>query len=128
MFQTRISQQRAASESVKAPAISSLLQGMLRSANPDAAKDAEYTVRQMLDDFSDNFGDGLDGQPEVEAEIRATFGKAYWRLGVASKADPHLTRALALRRELFGPDHEKVAEVLVDMAGAATSKRACRKV
>ena len=35
---------------------------------------------------------------------------------MADKAESHLTRALELRRRLFGPDHEKVAESLVDYA------------
>jgi tetratricopeptide (TPR) repeat protein len=106
----------AVTESAKAQAVSNLLQDMLRSANPDEAKDAQYTVRQLLDDFSASFGAGLPGQPEVEAEIRATIGRAYWRLGASDKAEPHLARALELRRSRFGPDHETVAESLVDMA------------
>jgi serine/threonine protein kinase/cytochrome c-type biogenesis protein CcmH/NrfG len=100
----------------RAQAVSNLLQDMLRSANPDEVKDVQYTVRQLLDDFSVSFGAGLPDQPEVEAEIRATIGRAYWRLGVTDKAEPHLTRALELRRSRFGPDHELVAESQVDMA------------
>ncbi|HJS08442.1 MAG TPA: serine/threonine-protein kinase, partial [Pirellulales bacterium] len=115
-IQTSLSERRANAQNARAQEISNLLQRMLRSANPDEAKDAEYTVRQMLDDFSDSFDGELDDQPEVEAEIRATIGQAYWRLGAAEKAEPHLTRALELRRDRFGLDHEKVAEVLVDMA------------
>jgi serine/threonine protein kinase len=115
-IQSSLSERRANAQTARAQEISDLLQRMLRSANPDEAKDAEYTVRQMLDDFADSFGNGLDGQPEVEAEIRATIGGSYWRLGVADKAEPHLTRALELRRDLFGPDYEGVAEILVDYA------------
>jgi tetratricopeptide (TPR) repeat protein len=89
---------------------------MLGSANPDAAKATEYTVRQLLDDFSAGFGSELAGQPEVDAEIRATIGRAYWRLGSPDRAEPHLMRALELRRGLFGPNHEKVAESQVDLA------------
>ncbi len=114
--QTRSSERRALTENAKAQAVSNLLQGMLRSANPDEAKDAQYTVRQLLDDSSASFGAGLDHQPEVEAEIRATIGRAYWRLGAADNAEPHLARALDLRRRAFGPDHERVAEILVDTA------------
>jgi tetratricopeptide (TPR) repeat protein len=114
--QTRLSERRAITENAKAQAVSNLLQGMLRSANPDEMKDADYTVRQLLDDFSASFAAGLPDQPEVEAEIRATIGRAYWRLGAADKAEPHLTKALKLRRRIYGPDDERVAEILVDMA------------
>jgi hypothetical protein len=46
----KANEQRATTESAKAKAVSSLLQDMLRSANPDEVKDAQYTVRQLLDD------------------------------------------------------------------------------
>jgi tetratricopeptide (TPR) repeat protein len=115
-IQTRSSERRATTENAKAQAVSNLLQGMLRSANPDEAKGVDYTVRQLLDEFSRTFGAGLPDQQEVEAEIRTTVGRAYWRLGVPDMAEPHLAKALELRRKLFGTDHETVAEVLVDIA------------
>ena len=68
-IQTRRSERRATTENAKAQAVSNLLQEMLRSANPEEAQHIEYTVRQLLDDFSASFGTGLPGQPEVEAEI-----------------------------------------------------------
>ncbi len=114
--QTTRNERRALTETAKVKAVSDLLQGMLGSANPEQAKHAEYTVRQLLDDFSAGLGTELAGQPEVEAEIRATIGRAYWRLGAADQAEPQLTKALELRRRLFGPDHEKVAESQVDYA------------
>ncbi len=106
---------RAATESAKARAVSDFLQNMLRTANPDESKDASYSVRQMLDDSSASMA-ALSGQPAVEAELRATIGRAYSRLGARDMAEPHLTRALELRRDLFGPDDESVAEMQVDMA------------
>ena len=114
-IQTSRAERRATIENAKAKAVSTLLQGMLGSANPDEMKDAQYTVRQLLDDFSAGFGELAD-QPEVEAEIRSTIGRAYWRLGVLDQAEPHLTRALELRRRQFGPAHTKIAESLVDCA------------
>jgi serine/threonine protein kinase len=115
-IQTRRSRQRAITENAKAQAIAALLQDMLRSANPDEVQAADYTVRQMLDDFATNFESGLPDQKEVEADIRTTIGRAYWRLGVPEKAESQLKRALELRKELADPDDESVAQVLVEMA------------
>ena len=89
---------------------------MLASANPDEVKGTDYSVRQLLDDFSAGLDDQLAGQPEVEAEVRTTIGRAYSRLGVTEQAESHLKKALELRRGVFGTDHEKVAEVLTDYA------------
>ena len=110
------SQKQSQTEAAKATAISDFLQQLLRSANPDALKGSEYTVRQLLDDFSAGLEKQLAGQPEVEATVRATIGNAYFRLGVADKAEQHLERALALRRHLYGEQSEEVAQSLVDHA------------
>lgn len=115
-IQTRRNERRANTEASKAQSVSDLLQEMLASANPEQAKDAQYTVRQLLDDFSASFGTELSDLPEVEAEIRATIGRAYRRLGVADKSEPQHARALELRRRVLGPDDEKVADTQVDYA------------
>jgi tetratricopeptide (TPR) repeat protein len=109
-------EQRAIVEAAKAQAISDLLQEMLTSANPDRVKGVNYTVRELLDDFSARLDGQLKEQPEVEATIRKAIGVAYRRLGLPNKAGPHLEAALELRRRTFGPLHERVAESLVDSA------------
>src|SRR6266540_5305342 len=113
--QSRLRSQ-AETEAAKATAISDFLQQMLGSANPDALKGSEYSVRQLLDDFSAGLATQLANQPEVEATVRATIGRAYYRLGVADKAVAHHERSLTLRRRVFGDQAEPVAESLVDCA------------
>ena len=76
---------------------------MLASANPETLKGSEYTVHQLLDDFSAGLGNQLAGQPEVEATVRGVIGKAYWRMGKAARANPHLKAALDLRGVCFRP-------------------------
>ncbi len=100
----------AQTAAAKATTISEFLQQLLSSANPDALKGQEYSVRQMLDDFSAGLADQLKDQPEVEATLRITIGRAYYRLGVADKSQAHLERALTIRRNLFGEQSEPVAE------------------
>ncbi|MEX2139334.1 MAG: serine/threonine-protein kinase [Pirellulales bacterium] len=103
-------------ESAKAQATLKLLQQMIASANPDEVKGIDYTVRQLLDDFSAEIGNELEGKPEVEAHVRATIGLAYRKLGIADKAQSHLERALALRRRVYGTQHELVAQSLAELA------------
>ena len=69
-IQTAVSERRANTQNARAQQISNLLQRMLRSASPDVSRDAKYTVRQLLDDFSKEFGAGLPEEPEVEAEMQ----------------------------------------------------------
>src|SRR5262249_48990017 len=111
-IQTRRNERRAITESAKATTVSNLMLEMLNSANPDQLKSSEYSVRQLLDAFSDGLGTQLAGHPEAEAEVRTTIGNAYRRLDQFQKAEPHLEAALKLRREVFGADNERVAESL----------------
>ncbi len=115
-FKAQGEKKRAQTEAAKANAVSDFLREMLGSANPDALKGSDYTVRQLLDDFSAGLANQLAGQPEVEATVRATIGRAYFRLGVTDKAQAQLERALALQRHISGGSDEPVAGFLVDYA------------
>jgi eukaryotic-like serine/threonine-protein kinase len=115
-FKAQAQKKKAETEAAKATAVSDFLQEMLRSADPFDLKGSDYTVRQLLDDYSAGLGKKLEGQPEVEATVRATIGNAYRRQGAPDKAEPHLERALALRRRLYGEQSEEVALSLVDHA------------
>jgi serine/threonine protein kinase/tetratricopeptide (TPR) repeat protein len=108
--------QAAQTEAAKAVAVSSLLQEMLSSAHPDAAKGANFTVRELLDQFSTGLSDQLQDQPEVEATLRQIIGSAYTRLRLPDKAEPHLRRSLLLNRQIFGEDHVKYADSLRHLA------------
>jgi eukaryotic-like serine/threonine-protein kinase len=63
------------------------------------------TVRELLDRAGAQLGGWLEGQPEVEAKVRATIGGAYLSLGEHEKAEPHLLKAIRLDTELYGPTH-----------------------
>ena len=104
----------AKTQAAKAAAISDFLLQMLRSAAPPL-KGSEYTVRQLLDDVSSGLTNQFIDQPEVEADVRATLGRAYHGLALADKSQPQLERALTLRRRIFG-EHEEVADTLEDCA------------
>jgi tetratricopeptide (TPR) repeat protein len=107
---------RATTESARAQAVSDLLREMLGSSYPDQVKGPQYTVRELLDDFSAGLEDQLAGQPEVEAAIRSVIGRSYWRLGAVDRAEVHLKRALDLHRQVFGANDEHLANSLVDYA------------
>jgi serine/threonine protein kinase len=109
-------EQRATKEARMALAVSDLLRDMLCPSYPDQVKGSQYTVRELLDDFSAGLGDQLADQPDVEATIRSEIGRSYWQLGLHDRAEPHLKRALDLHRQVFGVGDKHVANSLVDYA------------
>jgi eukaryotic-like serine/threonine-protein kinase len=118
--QAQASQRKSQTEAAKATAISDFLQQMLHSADPDALKSSDYTVRQLLDDVASGLTNQFLDQPEVEAAVRVSLGQAYHGLGLFDKSQSHLERALTLRRRIFG-ENELVADTLENCAFTSAS-------
>jgi eukaryotic-like serine/threonine-protein kinase len=112
----KANEMRATIENARAKAVAGLLQEMLSLADATRAKGADYKVRDLLDDSSRGLGNQLAGQPDVEADIQAIIGRAYLSLMLPSQAQPHFEKAIELRRKIDGPQHENVANILVDYA------------
>ncbi|HEX2475066.1 MAG TPA: serine/threonine-protein kinase [Lacipirellulaceae bacterium] len=100
----------------RAQTVSDLLQEMLGSADAARAKGVDYKVRELLDDFSAGLDSQPTVQPEVEADIRATIGRAYRSVQQPDQAQPHFEKAIELQRRIDGPQSEKLAAILVDYA------------
>ncbi len=113
----------------KASAVTSLLNEMFRSASPESSKGRDFTVRQLLNDFSLTISDQLDNQPDVEMTVRTTVGLAYEGLGDYLQAEPHLRRAHELAVGLYGEHSPQSALALARVGwlthrmGNATSAR-----
>ena len=107
---------RADKQAAIATSISESLQQLVGSLDPEEAKRPDYTARQMLDDYAFNLEKKLADQPEVAADLHAVIGRAYGCLGQRGKARRHLARMLELRRSVFGDQHERYADALVDYA------------
>jgi tetratricopeptide (TPR) repeat protein len=103
--------EHARQEAARAARINAFLQDMLASADPgEMGKDV--TVREVLDQAAASLERGLASDPEAHADAHHTLGVTYVSLGLLQEGRSHLEEALALRRELHGPDHESIAEEL----------------
>jgi tetratricopeptide (TPR) repeat protein len=84
-------------------AVIDLLQKLLGAADRDGLKGSDYTLHQLLDDFSPGLTNQFAGQPEAEATVRETMGWTYYRLGALAQSESNLRQAYALRRKALGP-------------------------
>ena len=76
-----------------------------RQSGPNQRPDPDLKVRTALDRAAARIGGKFDRQPEVEAGIRATIGRAYHDLGLYSEARIQLERAVELQRRVFGENN-----------------------
>jgi eukaryotic-like serine/threonine-protein kinase len=104
-------------ERAKAQAVNELLtERLLAQASAELDPLARnLTVRDLLDRAGSQLGGWLEGQPDVEAKVRATIGGAYLSLGEYQKAEPHLRTAIELDQKVHGardPDTLRVTSLL----------------
>ena len=64
----------------------------------------------------------LEGQPEVKATLLEAIGIVFGNLGYYDRAEPLLREALAIRREVLGPDDGLVTQSLTELGKVLTAK------
>ena len=97
---------------------------LLAAAAPSAARGQgkDVTMRQALDVAAERIdrasqGDGrFASEPLVEAAIRIAIGRTYRALGEYAAAEPHLRRAVELRRGALGAEHQETVRAMNQLA------------
>ncbi|HEX6864198.1 MAG TPA: serine/threonine-protein kinase, partial [Thermoanaerobaculia bacterium] len=97
-------EEQARQEAEKTKALNEFLHEMLTSPTPGRSG-RDVRVLEVVDRASKGVPGSFKGQPEIEAEVRASLGHTYLFLGELGSARTHLDRALTLRNQVLGPDH-----------------------
>lgn len=100
-LETEEARQAAVAETARAQATSRFLRNTLLMVDPDLSARPGFTYREAIDRAAEKIV-GLREHPLVEAEVCATIGFTYRRLGNFEKAEPLLRRALAIRELELG--------------------------
>ncbi len=82
-----------------------LASDVLAAVYPENAKGQEVTVRYLLETASVNLEKRFGGEVLAEARVRTTVGLTYQKMGDCTAAEPHLERALEIRRRHLGDNH-----------------------
>jgi len=114
---------RLARERDRALKVSKYMQGMLAWFDPSQAKGPDVTLREVLDQASQQVETELAGQPEEEAALRATIGNGYYALGHYAAAEKQLRLAAETRWNLLGPDSALTAESMNDLGRALREEK-----
>jgi tetratricopeptide (TPR) repeat protein len=114
--------EQAEARRVQAEEVTEFLNDTLASVDPAKAQGRDVTVKEMLDQAAARVDDAFPTIPLAEANLRLTMGYTYRKLGKLAEAEPHLKRALQLRRQHLGDDHRDVAEALSALGGLLDAK------
>lgn len=110
-------------EAARSRQVTQFLQDMLDGVGPEKALGRDTTMLQeILEKTKQRLNSGeLKGQPEVEANLRATIGGAYHQLGDVANAETEFRQALRLQEGVTGNDSTNVlpfadslAETMID--------------
>ena len=96
--------------------MSEILGQLAGAIHTDQGRRADFTVRELLSDFSSQLADQLPDQPETEATIRRVLGRSFWSNGDLVQASENLSRALELRIALLGENDPLTAQSRIDYA------------
>ena len=94
-------------------AVTGALEAMLFAINP-AELGREVLVKDLLEKGTE-ICEGLADKPLIEAHLRRTIAIAFLQLGEYAPAEPHLERALAIRRRELSRDHEDTLTIMIDL-------------
>jgi serine/threonine protein kinase len=110
-------EKRADTEKANAQAaLRFLLADVLQQADPFREPDRDLKVHTLLDRAASRLDGNKAMSPLVEAAIRQTTGRIYWRLGELEKAERQLTQAYQLQQQHASLDHSDTLDAAYDLA------------
>ena len=107
---------RATRERDRADRISQFMTGMFKVSNPSEARGNTVTAREILDKGEKEIDNGLKNEPELQAQMMYTMAETYEGLGLLSRAQPLLERALEIQRRVLGPEHSETLRSMATLA------------
>jgi tetratricopeptide (TPR) repeat protein len=94
-----------------------LVHDMLEAAMPEESRGADLKVSEVLEAASRRIEGSLEGEPELEADVRLVLGRAYLSLGEQQTARQHAESAVALRAGALGESDPETLDARSELAG-----------
>ena len=114
----------ARNEAGRAQAVQGFIADIFRASSDhqaDPVKARNATARELLDRGAARLDEALRDAPEARAEVMAVLAQIYYELRLDEQAADINQRRVDLRRHLHGRDDRRVAEALIELAGALHS-------
>jgi non-specific serine/threonine protein kinase/serine/threonine-protein kinase len=95
---------RITRERDRANRITDFMTNMFRVADPSEVRGANVTAREILDKAASDIESGLANDPSLQAQMMDVMGSVYSSLGLVSRAQPLLERAVEVWTHTAGAD------------------------
>jgi serine/threonine protein kinase len=109
---------RITRERDRANRITGFMTGMFKVSDPSEARGNSITAREILDKASSDIDTGLAQDPELQARLMYTMGNVYLSLGLDSRAQSLLERAMDIQQRSLGPEQMETLETAASLANA----------
>lgn len=100
----------------RADRVTAFMTDMFKVSNPSEARGNDIRAREILDKSAKDIDTGLANDPELKAHMMNVMGTVYQSLGLSSKAEPLLRRALEIRQRILGPRNPDTLQSESDLA------------
>ena len=82
--------------------ITQFMTGIFKVPNPSEARGSTVTAREILDKASQQIGNNLNKDPELQAQLMETMAQTYTGLGLYGRSLDLTEHALAIQKSMFG--------------------------
>jgi non-specific serine/threonine protein kinase/serine/threonine-protein kinase len=100
----------------RADRVTAFMTDMFKVSNPSEARGNDIRAREILDKSAKDIDTGLANDPELQAHMMNVMGTVYQSLGLSTKAEPLLRRALEIRQRILGPRNPDTLQSKSDLA------------
>jgi eukaryotic-like serine/threonine-protein kinase len=100
----------------RASRVVDFMSDMFAAPDPNEARGAKITAREILDKASKQIDTSLAQDPGLRAQMMSVMGKTYFQLGVFSAGQTLLEHAIELGRQTNGPGDQDVLSSTNDLA------------
>lgn len=120
---TSLAWRTAAAESQRVQRVNHYLTELLRWFDPARAGGPNFSLKEALDQASEQLESAQGMDADLAAEIHTTLGDRYFSLGAYGDAEAHHRRSFALRSEVLGEQSLPTALSRVQLAQALRGLR-----
>ncbi|HXW17312.1 MAG TPA: serine/threonine-protein kinase, partial [Candidatus Acidoferrales bacterium] len=100
----------------RADRVTQFMTGMFKVSNPSEARGNDIRAREILDKASKDIDTGLAKDPELQAQMMHVMGVVYDSLGLYSKAEALISRAMEIRKQTLGVKNRNTLDSMSKLA------------